>query len=48
VDECKSLNSGSLLETQFGEAIDKHEAVIRFNAAETEAGAYTRPPFSST
>eukprot|EP00238_Polyblepharides_amylifera_P005830 CAMPEP_0196590682 /NCGR_PEP_ID=MMETSP1081-20130531/67230_1 /TAXON_ID=36882 /ORGANISM="Pyramimonas amylifera, Strain CCMP720" /LENGTH=342 /DNA_ID=CAMNT_0041913837 /DNA_START=543 /DNA_END=1572 /DNA_ORIENTATION=+ len=29
-------NSGSLLETQFGDGIDKHEVVIRFNAAKTE------------
>lgn len=29
-------NSGKLLETQFGEAIDRHESVFRFNAAVTE------------
>lgn len=29
-------NSGSLLETQYGDAVDSHEVVIRFNAAKTE------------
>lgn len=29
-------NSGSLLETQFGEDIDAHEVVFRFNAGKTE------------
>ncbi len=45
-------NSGVLLSTQFGEAIDEHEVVIRFNAAVTEGyeafvGSKVRTPSPS-
>jgi hypothetical protein len=35
-------NSGSLLETQYGDMIDNHDVVIRFNAAKTEGYVFCR------